>query len=79
MAKLNDVSKEKNGGKTFMEATPEQRLALLQTLDKEQFDFLEKRKDRSDSGSRTSFFRADNRIRQHRSRAEATNIVDESA
>src|SRR5256885_10218278 len=44
MDKLNDLSKEKNGGKTFMEATPEQRLALLQTLDKEQFDYSEKRK-----------------------------------
>ena len=42
MDKLNDVSKQKNGGKTFMEATPEQRLALLQTLDKEQFDYSEK-------------------------------------
>src|SRR5258705_3517175 len=42
MVKLNDASKEKNGGKTFMEATPEQRLALLKTLDKEQFDYSEK-------------------------------------
>jgi hypothetical protein len=42
MVKLNDLSKEKNGGKTFMEATPEQRLALLKTLDKEQFDYSEK-------------------------------------
>ena len=42
MVKLNDASKDKNGGKTFMKATPEQRLALLQTLDKEQFDYSEK-------------------------------------
>ena len=42
MMKLNDASKDKNGGKTFMEATPEQRLALLKTLDKEQFDYSEK-------------------------------------
>ncbi len=42
MVKLNDASKEKNGGKTFMQATPEQRLALLKTLDKEQFDRSEK-------------------------------------
>jgi hypothetical protein len=42
MAKLNDASKDKNGGKTFMQATPEQRLALLKTLDKEQFDYGEK-------------------------------------
>ncbi len=42
MVKLDDASKDKNGGKTFMQATPEQRLALLKTLDKEQFDFSEK-------------------------------------
>jgi hypothetical protein len=42
MVKLNDASKSANGGKTFMEATPEQRLALLKTLDKEQFDRSEK-------------------------------------
>ena len=44
MAKLNDTSKDKNGGKTFMQATPEQRLALLKTLDKEQFDYSEKQR-----------------------------------
>jgi hypothetical protein len=44
MRKLDQASKDKNGGKSFMEATPEQRLALLETLDKEQFDFSEKRK-----------------------------------
>ena len=44
MRKLDDASKEKNGGKTFMQATPEQRLALLKTLDKEQFDFSEKQR-----------------------------------
>jgi hypothetical protein len=42
MVKLDNASKDKNGGKTFMQATPEQRLALLKTLDKEQFDFSEK-------------------------------------
>jgi hypothetical protein len=42
MVKLDDASKAKNGGKTFMQATPEQRLALLKTLDKEQFDYGEK-------------------------------------
>jgi hypothetical protein len=42
MVKLNDASKKANGGKNFMEATPEQRLALLKTLDKEQFDRSEK-------------------------------------
>ncbi len=42
MEKLDNASKDKNGGKTFMQATPEQRLALLKTLDKEQFDYGEK-------------------------------------
>ena len=44
MVKLDDASKDKNGGKTFMQATPEQRLALLKTLDKEQFDYSEKQR-----------------------------------
>jgi hypothetical protein len=44
MRKLDDASKDKNGGKTFMQATPEQRLALLRTLDKEQFDYSEKQR-----------------------------------
>ena len=44
MVKLDDASKDKNGGKTFMQATPEQRLALLKTLDREQFDFSEKQR-----------------------------------
>ena len=44
MVKLDDASKAKNGGKTFMQATPEQRLALLKTLDKEQFDYSEKQR-----------------------------------
>jgi len=44
MVKLDDASKEKNGGKTFVQATPEQRLALLKTLDKEQHDFGEARR-----------------------------------
>ena len=42
MGKLDDASKDKNGGKTFMQATPEQRLALLKALDKEHFDYSEK-------------------------------------
>lgn len=44
MVKLDDASKDKNGGKTFMQATPEQRLELLKTLDREQFDFSEKQR-----------------------------------
>jgi hypothetical protein len=44
MRKLDDASRDKNGGKTFMQATPQQRLALLQTLDKEQHDYSEKQR-----------------------------------
>ncbi len=44
MRKLDDASKSKNGGKSFMQATPEQRLALLQVLDREQFDLSEKKR-----------------------------------
>jgi hypothetical protein len=44
MRKLNDASKDKNGGKTFIEATPQERLALLQTLDREQHDYSEKQR-----------------------------------
>jgi hypothetical protein len=44
MVNLDDASKDKNGGRTFMQATPEQRLELLKTLDKEQFDFSEKQR-----------------------------------
>lgn len=43
MGKLNAAMKDKYG-KTFMEATPQQRLEMLQALDKEQFDYSEKRK-----------------------------------
>jgi hypothetical protein len=44
MRKLDDLSKQKNGGATFMKATPAQRLALLQELDKEQHDYSEKQR-----------------------------------
>jgi glucoside 3-dehydrogenase (cytochrome c) hitch-hiker subunit len=44
MQKLNDASKAKNGGKSFMEATPAQRLALLEELDREQHDYSEKQR-----------------------------------
>ena len=36
MRALDDRSKQMNGGKGFMEATPQQRLALLTELDREQ-------------------------------------------
>jgi hypothetical protein len=43
MGKLNDAMKDKYG-KTFMEATAQQRLEMLQTLDKQQYDYSEKMK-----------------------------------
>jgi hypothetical protein len=43
MGKLNDAMKDKYG-KTFMEATPQQRLEMLQTLDREQYDYGQKMK-----------------------------------
>lgn len=43
MRKLDDAMKDKYG-KPFMQATPQQRLEMLQTLDKEQFNYSEKRK-----------------------------------
>jgi len=43
MRKLDDASKDKNGA-GFMKATPQQRLALLQDLDREQFNMSEQRK-----------------------------------
>ena len=43
MRKLDDASKDKYGA-GFMKATPEQRLALLQILDREQFNLSEQRK-----------------------------------
>lgn len=44
LAALDAASKQANGGATFMAATPAQRTALLETLDKEQFDFQKSRK-----------------------------------
>ena len=44
MRKLDDLSKKKNGGASFMKATPAQRLALLQELDREQHDYSEKQR-----------------------------------
>lgn len=43
MGKLNGAMKDKYG-KTFMEATPQQRLEMLQSLDKQQYDYSEKMK-----------------------------------
>ncbi|HEX9084529.1 MAG TPA: gluconate 2-dehydrogenase subunit 3 family protein [Gemmatimonadaceae bacterium] len=44
MRKLDELSKQKNGGASFMKATPAQRLALLQELDREQHDYSEKQR-----------------------------------
>ncbi len=43
---LDEASKKANGGATFAKATPEQRTALLNALDKEQFDYQKERKDK---------------------------------
>ncbi len=43
MGKLNDAMKDKYG-KTFMEATPQQRLEMLQQLDRTQYDYSQKRR-----------------------------------
>jgi hypothetical protein len=45
MTALDAASKTANGGKGFVASTPEQRTALLNTLDKEQFDFQKVRKE----------------------------------
>jgi hypothetical protein len=43
MRKLDEASKSKNGA-AFLKATPAQRLALLQELDREQHDYSEKQR-----------------------------------
>ncbi len=45
MVALENASKAANGGKGYVASTPEQRTAVLNTLDKEQFDFQKVRKD----------------------------------
>jgi hypothetical protein len=59
MVKLDDASKDKNGGKTFMQATPQQRLALLQELDKEQYEYNQKQK--AEAQKKSDAFIADQR------------------
>ncbi|HEX8849461.1 MAG TPA: gluconate 2-dehydrogenase subunit 3 family protein [Gemmatimonadaceae bacterium] len=41
-----DAATQKSAGTTFMKATPDQRLAVLQALDKEQHDYMKDKKDR---------------------------------
>ncbi|MEO8579317.1 MAG: gluconate 2-dehydrogenase subunit 3 family protein [Gemmatimonadales bacterium] len=76
MRKLDQASKDKNGGKSFMEAMPEQRLALLQTLDKEQFDYSVKRKAEAKRKSE-EFLAEKQQSPQTTQSAKATQIVDE--
>ena len=76
MRKLDQASKDKNGGKSFMQAAPEQRLALLQTLDKEQFDYSEKRKAEAKRKSE-EFLAEKQQAPQSPQSTKATQIVDE--
>ena len=76
MRTLDQASKDKNGGKSFMQATPEQRLALLQTLDKEQFDYSEKRKAEAKRKSE-EFLAEKQQAPQSPQSTKATQIVDE--
>ena len=75
MRKLDDTMKDKYG-KTFMQATPEQRLAMLQTLDKEQFDYSERM--RAEAKRKSDEFLAE---RQQNppipQTAKATQIIEE--
>jgi hypothetical protein len=75
MKALDDASKDKNGGKTFMQATPEQRLALLQTLDKEQFDYSEQQ--RAEAKKKSDEFLAEKQQGKPAPQStEATQIVE---
>jgi hypothetical protein len=76
MKKLDQASRDKNGGKSFMEATPEQRLALLETLDKEQFDYSEKRKAEAKKKS-DEFLSEKQQGKPAPQSTQATQIVDE--
>ena len=76
MKKLDQASKDKNGGKSFMEATPEQRLALLEVLDKEQFDYSEKRKAEAKKKSE-EFLAEKQQSKPAPQSTQATQIVDE--
>lgn len=49
MNKLNEASKKKFGGNSFMKATPEQRKELLNELDKEQKEYAKNKKKDDDA------------------------------
>jgi hypothetical protein len=77
MVKLDNASQDKNGGKTFMQATPEQRLALLKTLDKEQFDFSEKMRLEQLKKSKEFIAKAVEENAPNTTSQQATAITDE--
>jgi hypothetical protein len=77
MVKLDNASKDKNDGKTFMQATPAQRLALLKTLDKEQFDFSEKQRLDQLKKSKEFLAKAVEENAPNTSSQQATAITDE--
>ena len=77
MVKLDNASKDKNDGKTFMQATPAQRLALLKTLDKEQFDFSEKQRLDQLKKSKEFLAKAVEENSPNTSSQQATAITDE--
>jgi len=43
MSALDEESRKGNGGKTFMQATPQQRLALLERVDREAKQYMDRR------------------------------------
>lgn len=76
MKALDQASKDKNGGKSFMQATPEQRLALLQALDQQQFDYSQKRK--ADAKKKSDEFLAEKQGGKPAPQStEANQIVDQ--
>ena len=77
MVKLDNASKDKNDGKTFMQATPQQRLELLKTLDKEQFDFSEKQRLDELKKSKEFLAKAVEENSPNTSSQQATAITDE--
>ena len=75
MGKLNDAMKDKYG-KTFMEATPQQRLEMLNTLDKAQYDYTQKR--RAEARRKSDEFLAERQQNPPTSQtAKATQMAEE--
>ncbi|HEY4734331.1 MAG TPA: gluconate 2-dehydrogenase subunit 3 family protein [Gemmatimonadaceae bacterium] len=76
MKALDKASKDKNGGKSFMQATPEQRLALLEALDKEQFDYNTKQRAEAKKKS-DAFLTERQQGKPEPQSTQATQIVDQ--